>query len=487
MHHREQNGHIAAATNDALANATGEFVAFMDHDDLLAPFALAAIALESADADVLYTDEDKIDAVGRHAWPHFKPTWNPELLLGQNYISHLSVIRRSLVTEVGGMRTGFDGSQDHDLLLRVTGATSPDRIRHIPLVAYHWRAIEGSTALDPGEKTYTEDASIRALQDFLGSGWSVDKANGNSAYRCIPPLPKTPLVSIIIPTRDHLDLVIQCVESLATTSYPAFEILIVDNDSAEPETLEWFSNFDNGDDQRVIPAPGPFNYSKINNIGAAAAKGELLLLLNNDTEVIDPEWLSVMVGWILQDNVGAVGAKLLYPSGRIQHAGVLLGLGGLAGHGHIREPRYATGYFNRLVVSHEVGAATAACLLTRRSTWEELGGLEEDLAVAFNDVDYCMRVRHVAKQRIIWTPDATLYHHESISRGYEDDPVKVARFNNEVEYALDRWADVLGEDPAYSPNLTLEHTSFTIASHPRMTPPWAADASSRVDYARRTT
>lgn len=474
VHHRDQNGHIAEATNDALAIATGEFVAFMDHDDCLAPFALAAVALESANADVLYTDEDKIDAEGEHYGPHFKPRWNPELLLGQNYISHLSVIRRSVIDQVGGMRSGFDGSQDHDLLLRVTGATTADRIRHIPIVAYHWRAIEGSTALAPGEKTYTEDASIRALRDFLDSDWSVDKAAGATAYQCIPPLPETPLVSIIIPTRDHLDLVVQCVESLAETSYPAIEILIVDNDSAEPETLEWFANFDNGDTQRVIPAPGPFNYSKINNIGAAAAKGDLLLLLNNDTEVIHPDWLSVMVAWILQDNVGAVGAKLLYPSGDIQHAGVLLGLGGFAGHGHIREPRYATGYFNRLVISHEVGAATAACLLTRRSTWEELGGLEEDLAVAFNDVDYCIRVRHVANQRIIWTPDATLYHHESVSRGYEDDPVKLARFNKERTYALKRWSDVLSEDPAYSPNLTLDDTSFTIASHPRMTPPWSA-------------
>ncbi len=475
VHHRATNGHITAATQDALELATGDFVAFMDHDDLIAPFALAAIALESENADVLYTDEDKIDADGQHYAPHFKPPWNPELLLGQNYISHLTVIRRSSIDAVGGLRSGFDGAQDHDLLLRVTSATTADRIVHIPLVAYHWRAIEGSTAHEPGAKNYTEEASVLALRDHLPSGWSVDHTDAQNAYRCVPPLSKTPLVSIVIPTRDHLDLVIQCVESLATTTYPRFEVLIVDNDSQKAETLEWFEAFDNGDDRRVIPAPGPFNYSKINNIGVAAAKGELILLLNNDTEVIEPDWLSAMVGWILQENVGAVGAKLLYPNDTIQHAGVLLGLGGLAGHGHIREPRYVPGYFNRLAITHEVGAVTAACLLTWRSTWDELGGLEEDLAVAFNDVDFCMRVRHEAKQRILWTPDATLYHHESISRGYEDDPVKVARFNEEVDYALARWADVLDDDPAYSPNLTLTETSFTIASEPRFTPPWAGE------------
>ena len=472
VHHRTENGHIAAATNDGLDHATGEFVAFMDHDDALAPFALSVVALESSGADILYTDEDKIDAANKHYDPHFKPSWNPELLLGQNYMSHLTVIRRSLIDQVGGLRTGFDGSQDHDLVLRATAATTPDRIRHIPLVCYHWRAIAGSTALAAGEKTYTEDASIRALQDRLGPDWSVDLAGAPTAYRPVPPLVGFPLVSIVIPTRDHLDLVIQCVDSLARTTYPAFEILIVDNDSAEQETLEWFAAFDNGTDRRVIPAPGPFNYSKINNIGAAAANGELILLLNNDTEVIDPDWLSTMVRWIGQPNIGAVGAKLLYPNDTIQHAGVVLGLGGLAGHGHLHEPAESTGYFNRLAITHEVGAATAACLLTRRSTWEQLGGLDEDLAVAFNDVDYCLRVRHVAGQRILWAPDALLYHHESISRGPEDDPAKVARFNAEVDLALERWADVLDDDPAYSPNLTLDATSFTIAIQPRLTPPW---------------
>ena len=474
--HRTTNGHIAAATNDGLAVATGEFVAFMDHDDALAPFALAAVALESSGTDIIYTDEDKIDSTGRHYDPHCKPSWNPELLLGQNYMSHLTAIRRSLITSVGGLRTGFDGSQDHDLLLRATAATTPERIRHIPLVAYHWRAIAGSTALAPGEKSYTEDASIRALEDRLGPEWSVELGGAPTAYRTIPPLTDFPLVSIVIPTRDRLDLVIQCVESLARTTYPAFEILIVDNDSAEPETLEWFAAFDNGHDHRVIPAPGPFNYSKINNIGVDAGRGELVLLLNNDTEVINPDWLTSLVRWIQQPNIGAVGAKLLYPNDTIQHAGVILGLGGLAGHGQIHEPADSTGYFNRLMLTHEVGAVTAACLLTRRSTWDELGGLDEALAVAFNDIDYCMRVRHNAGQRILWTPDALLYHHESVSRGAEDDPVKVARFNKEVDLALERWGDVLDADPAYSPNLTLVGNSFTLAREPRITAPWADSA-----------
>jgi len=399
----------------------------MDHDDELAPFALSAVALGSTGADVVYTDEDKIDAAGKHFDPHCKPSWNPELLLGQNYMSHLTAIRRSVVTAAGGLRPGFDGSQDHDLLLRVTAVTAPDRIKHIPLVAYHWRAIEGSTALAPGEKTYT----------------------------------------------DRVDLLSQCVDSLLRTTYPAFEVLIVDNDSTDPATLDWLEAFDNGHDHRVVPAPGPFNYSKVNNLAADEAKGELLLLLNNDTEVIEPDWLATMVRWALRPGIGAVGAKLLYPTDTIQHAGVVLGLGGLAGHGHLHEPSDATGYFNRLVLTHEVGAVTGACLLTWKSTWDMLGGLDESLAVAFNDVDYCLRVQHGAGQRILWCPDALLYHHESVSRGAEDDPAKVARFNAEVDTALARWGNVLDQDPAYSPNLTLAGDSFTLAREPRLTPPWS--------------
>lgn len=473
VRHRGENGHIARATNDALEIATGEFVAFMDHDDELAPFALAAVALDSAGVDVLYTDEDKVDANGRHYDPHCKPSWNPELLLGQNYLSHLTVIRRSVVDDVGGLRPGFDGAQDHDLLLRVTAVTAPDRIRHIPLVAYHWRAIAGSTALSPGEKNYTEDASVRALRERLGADWTVGSAGPPTAYRCTPPLEDFPLVSILIPTRDRIDLLRQCVDSLLRTSYPAFEIVIVDNDSTDPATLAWLEAFDNGHDHRVVLAPGPFNYSAVNNLGARAARGELLLLLNNDTEVIEADWLTEMVRWALRPTVGAVGAKLLYPNDTVQHAGVVLGLGGLAGHGHLHEPRSAHGYFSRLALTHEVGAVTGACLLTWRSTWDLLGGLDEELAVAFNDVDYCLRVRHHAGQRILWAPHAVLYHHESVSRGAEDDPVKVARFNREVDLALERWGDLLDDDPAYSPNLTLEGQSFTLARQPRLTTPWS--------------
>jgi len=473
VRHRTTNGNISVATNDAIEFAVGEFIAFMDHDDLLAPFALALIALEASAADIIYTDEDKIDQSGRHYDPHFKPGWNPELLLGQNYLSHLTAIRRSLIRQVGGLREGFEGAQDHDLLLRVTAAVAPERIVHVPFVAYHWRAVAGSTALAPGEKTYTEDASIRALTDRLGPRWQVERADAPTAYQCLPPLDDFPLVSILIPTRDRLDLVEQCIESLARTNYPAFEILVIDNDSAEPETLQWFEMFDNGRDRRVIPAPGEFNYSRINNIGAAHARGDLLLLLNNDTEVINPDWLTSMVRWIQEPGIGVVGAKLLYPSDTIQHAGVVLGLGGLAGHGHLHELADASGYFNRLALTHEVGAVTGACLLTWREDWVSLGGLDEDLAVAFNDIDYCLRVRHRLERRVLWCADATLYHHESISRGAEDDPVKVARFNREVDVALARWADVLGADPAYSPNLSLSRDSFTLAREPRVIAPWS--------------
>lgn len=472
VHHRSENGHIAAATRDGIDRATGDFVAFMDHDDELAPFALALIALESSSHDILYTDEDKIGVDGRHYEPHFKPSWNRELLLGQNYMSHLTAIRSTLIEEVGGLRLGFDGSQDHDLLLRATAAITPDRICHIPFAAYHWRAIDGSTALDQGEKDYTQDASVRALSDHLGDEWTVEPADSPTTYRCTPPLTSTPLVSIIIPTRDRLNLVTQCIDSLTKTTYPNYEVLIVDNDSEESETLEWFAEFDNGTDRRVISAPGPFNFSAINNLGVRESNGELLMLLNNDTEVIDPDWLTEMVRWILQDGVGVVGAKLLYPNDTIQHAGVVLGFGGFAAHSHVHEAATAPGYFDRLTVAHEAGAVTGACLLTTRETWDQLGGLEEDLAVAFNDIDYCLRVRHEAGQRVIWTPHGLLYHHESVSRGREDDPVKAKRFAGEVELVKQRWADLLDDDPAYSPNLALEGYTFELSHHARVDPPW---------------
>ena len=477
VRHRSTNGHICAATNDGVEMATGEFVAFMDHDDLLAPFALAALGLNTTDADLIYTDEDKVDRSGRHYDPHLKPRWNPELLLGQNYLSHLTAVRRSVLRQVGGLREGYEGSQDHDLLLRLSKVVPASRIVHVPVVAYHWRAVEGSTALAPGEKSYTEDASIRALRDHLDPSWQVEIADGATAYRCKPPLDDFPMVSILIPTRDRIDLVEQCVESLARTTYPAFEVLIIDNDSAERETLDWFEQFDNGRDRRVVAAPGEFNFSRINNVGAAHGRGELILLLNNDTEVIDPNWLTTMVRWIQQPDIGIVGAKLLYPNDTIQHAGVILGLGGLAGHGLLHEPADSTGYFNRLTITHEVGAVTGACLLTWRDDWNELEGLDEELAVAFNDIDYCLRVRHHLGRRILWCADATLYHHESVSRGAEDDPVKVARFNTEVDLALSRWADVLHDDPAYSPNLSLSRDSFSLAREPRFDPPWLPNAA----------
>lgn len=475
---RSENGHISAATNDGLADATGEFVAFMDHDDELAPFALAVVVLAAAagNADVLYTDEDKIDTSGRHSAPHCKPRWNPELLLGQNYISHLTVIRRSIVESVGRLRPSFDGSQDHDLLLRVTAEVSADRIVHVPFVAYHWRSVPGSTARSAAEKSYTEDASIAALSDHLRDGWTVQRAAAPTTYRCTPPMLDYPLVSILIPTRDRLDLLRQCVDSLARTTYPAFEIVVIDNDSAEPQTLSWLEAFDNGHDHRVLQHRGVFNYSAVNNAAARSARGDVFCLLNNDTEVIEPGWLDEMVRWIQQPDVGVVGAKLLYGNGTIQHAGVVLGLGGLAGHGHHLVEGDAFGYFNRLTIAHEVGAVTGACLLTWRATWDQLGGLDEELAVAFNDIDYCLRVRNHAEQRIIWTPHARLYHHESLSRGAEDDPVKVARFNDEVDRVMKRWAERLHDDPAYSPNLSLDADAFSLARAPRVAAPWHDDS-----------
>lgn len=467
----EENLGISEATNQAIARARGEWLAFMDHDDLLEPFALAEIALAARDADVIYTDEDKVErseGVDDHSLPHFKPRWNPELLLGQNYCSHLSAIRSSLVNQVGGLRSDYDGAQDWDLLLRATDATLPERIRHIPLVAYSWRVTPGSTALSINEKPGIGDVGRRVLVDHLGSGWSVTEV-APTAYEVKPPLPDPlPAVSIVIPTRDRVDLLTQVVEGLDRTDYPNLEVVVVDNNSTDPETLTWLDRFDDGADRRVLRHPGEFNFSKITNAGVAASRGDIVVLLNNDIEVTDPGWLKAKVAWLVREGIGVVGAKLLFDNDTIQHAGVILGLGGIAGHGHLHEPARHHGYHNRLRLTHEVGAVTGACLATHRHVWDAVGGLDEELGVAFNDIDYCVRVREELGLRTLWTPSAQLIHHESLSRGPEDSPEKVARYVKEATLFYERWAHRFADDPAHSPNLALDGDAFIRTPHPRL-------------------
>lgn len=474
---RERNGHISAASNSALEIARGEFVALLDHDDELSPRALARVALEIArrpDAHFFYTDEDKIDERGERFDPYLKPDFLPDLLLGQNCLSHLSVIRTEKIRTVGGFRVGLEGSQDWDLALRLIRTMRPSEVVHIPEVLYHWRAIAGSTARAVGEKNYTVTAAERALRDHfaaLGAPVELRPVPGDH-WRIVRPLPSpAPLVSLLIPTRDRLALTRTCVESiLAKTTYPAFEIVVVDNESVEPATLEWFATVSARDARvRVVRYAAPFNYSAINNFAVAHARGSIVGLLNNDLEVINPDWLDEMVAHAVRPEIGCVGAKLLYPDGTLQHAGIILGLGGVANHAFYRQPGHTDGYKNRARLAQNYSAVTGACLLVRKAVYEQVGGLNErDLAVAFNDVDFCLKVR-AAGYLNLWTPFAELYHHESASRGTEDTPEKQARFANEVAYMQRTWGAELESDPAYNPNFSLEIEGFKYACPPRPT------------------
>ena len=474
---REKNGHISAASNSALELATGEFIALLDHDDELTPHALYEVVMaHNADptTDFFYSDEDKIDEEGHRHEPYFKPDFLPDLFLGQNYTSHLTVYRASLMRQAGGFRIGYEGSQDWDLALRVV-TLMPDhsKIRHIPKILYHWRAIPGSTALLSSEKNYPVKAAKKALTDHfarLKQTIELIPVPGDH-WRVKYPLPaQPPLVSLLIPTRNGLKFLQRCVDSiLAKTTYPNYEILIIDNGSDDPATLSYFKNVSKKPAVRVVPYDAPFNYSAINNFAAKQAKGTVLGLLNNDLEVIHADWLDEMVSQALRPQIGCVGAMLYYPNDTVQHAGVIIGLGGVAGHAFRDFNRGTEGVFNRARLVQNYGAVTAACLVIRKAVFDQVGGLDEKhLAVAFNDVDFCLKVR-AAGYLNLWTPFAELYHHESASRGVEDTPEKHERFRGEVETMMKRWEKELKHDPAYNPNLTLELTDFTLAAPPR---PW---------------
>lgn len=470
--YRKTNGHISAASNSALETATGDFVALLDHDDELAKHALYYVvsAINNyPNASIFYSDEDKIDEQGVRTDPHFKPDWNPDQFFSQNYISHLGVYRRELINKIGGFKIGVEGSQDQDLLLRCLPYIKDVQIIHIPKVLYHWRALKGSTALDSTEKSYTTNAGIKALKDYFNALGKKDIIVENgmvpNTYRVRYPIPNPqPLVSLLIPTRDMLSLLKVCVESIINkTTYQNYEIIILDNGSVKNDTLTYFSTIQAKEKRvKVLKYDHPFNYSAINNFGVTHAKGDIIGLINNDVEVISPEWLTEMVSHVIRPEIGCVGAKLYYGDDTIQHAGVIIGLGGVAGHSHKHFPRNAPGYFYKLKIIHNLSAVTAACLLVRKSVFEEVGGLEvEGLKIAFNDVDLCLKVRE-AGYRNLWTPYAELYHHESKSRGFEDTPEKIARFNNEIEFIKSKWGNKLKNDPCYSPNLTLAREDFSI-------------------------
>jgi len=475
---RATNGHISAASNSALALAAGEYVALLDHDDMLAEHALFWVAeaiSRHPDAGLIYSDEDKITESGLRFDPYFKCDWNYDLFLSQNMICHLGVYKAGLLQQIGGFREGFEGAQDYDLALRCIEQIDSSQIIHIPRVLYHWRAHPASAAVSAQAKPYAYLAAERALNDHLarkGVSAQAERPPEFRFHRVRYALPeRAPLVTLIIPTRNSLHLVRRCISSiLEKTDYPNYEILIIDNGSDDPLTLAYFDTLGNDPRLFILRDDSPFNYSALNNRAVQVARGELVGLINNDIEVISREWLSEMVSIALQPGVGAVGARLWYPNDTLQHGGVILGLGGFAGHSHKHLPKGHPGCSGRAMLQQSFSAVTAACLVVRRSIFLEMGGFEEEnLKIALGDVDFCIRVRE-AGYRNVWTPYAELYHHESVTRGYEDTPEKRARFAREVRYMQDRWGSLLLNDPAYSTNLTLDREDFSYAFPARVTP-----------------
>ena len=472
---RERNGHICASSNSALELVQAPWVALLDHDDLMPDEALIWVAKAIAghpDARLFYSDEDKLSPAGERFDPYFKGDWNPVLMEAQNMFSHLGVYATDLVRQVGGFREGFEGSQDHDLVLRCSEQLRREQIVHIPRVLYHWRVHPQSTAGGAKAKPYTVQAAERAISEHLQQcalplrqiSWT---AVGFKAELALPELP--PRVSVIIPTRNGLQVLRPCLTSLLErTRYRDLEVLVVDNGSDDPATLEFLADLEQQGQIRVLRDPSPFNYSALNNRAVQQASGELICLLNNDIEVIDPGWLEELVLQALRPGVGAVGARLLYPNRTLQHGGVLLGVGGVANHAHLGWPGDHPGYFSRAQLTQEMAAVTGACLLVRRSHYEAVGGLnEQQLKVAFNDVDFCLKLREQGLQNV-YAPAARLIHHESVSRGQDLSPEKAARFAAEVAWMQQRWGDQLPQDPAYNPNLSLDNPHFRLAWPPRV-------------------
>lgn len=463
------NKGIAGNSNEAIRLATGDYVAFLDHDDTLAPFALhEVVKLLNQDpaVDIIYSDEDKIPSRSNRRYaPFFKPDWAPDTFLSYNYLCHFLVVRRAVVERIGGFREGYDGSQDYDFILRATEMTTS--IKRIPKVLYHWRASPTSVASNMSIKPYAYPAAKRALMEHLGRrGLSAEIADGFAlgAYRVQYRVRPFQQVSIVIPTKDQVSLLKTCVSSiLSKTDHQYFDIVIVDNQSEENVTHEFFGTIRHNPKIRLIQYDSPFNFSAINNFAVRFVDSEYIVFLNNDTEIISPGWLSAMLEFAQRSDVGAVGAKLYYPDDTVQHAGVVIGLGGVAGHLYQGWPRPSHGDMGRLSVVQNVSAVTAACMMLRRAVFEEVGGFDERLSHAFNDVDLCLRIREKGYLNV-FTPYAELYHHESASRGYDlATPERTARFAKEVEFMKARWKHVLDAgDPYYNPNLTLERPDFSL-------------------------
>lgn len=460
---------ISENTNQAIKAATGDYIVFVDHDDEITPGALYECVQAINDhpgTAVLYSDEDKMSMDGKRFFmPHFKPDFNLDLLCTVNYISHLFVVKKTLVDQVGMLRSSFDGAQDYDFILRCVEADQ--HIHHIPKILYHWRSHENSTAENPESKGYAFDAGQRAVKahyDRIGVKAEVKKGEYLGLYRTKYMWDEKPLISIIIPNKDHVADLKRCISSIDEKStYLNYEYIIVENNSTEKSTFEYYQELEKENSKaKVVYWDGIFNYSQINNFGVSHAKGQYLLLLNNDTEVINEDCLEELLGYCMRSDVGAVGARLYYEDDTVQHAGVIIGFSGIAGHCFVMQPRGVSGYCHRIICAQDYSAVTAACMMVKRSVFEELGGLDEGFEVAFNDVDFCLRMNE-AGYRVVYNPYAELYHYESKSRGLEDTPEKVARFNGEIAAFEKRWSEILRKgDPYYNPNLTLESQDFSL-------------------------
>ena len=471
---RPSNGHIVEASNSALGLVRGDFVAFLDHDDVLTPdslFWMARAALADPRAALIYSDEDRLGEDGQLSRPYCKPDWNPELLRAQNYLCHLTMARTSLVRELGGFFKGTDGAQDHDLFLRLGERLDDASIVHLPLVLYHWREHPASTSSGSDAKPYANDAARRAVTahlNRLGIAATVEPAPEAPCWlRVRYPLPATlPRISVIIPTRNQHALLRQCIDSLAVTGYPDYEILVVNNGSDDPDSLAYLREIGGRSNIRVLDDFRPFSFAGLNNDAVKHARGDLLLFLNNDIQGIGPDWLNELVSHVLCPGVGVVGARLWFPNHTLQHGGVVLGIFGVASHAHYGLGRGDPGYFGRAILAQNFSAVTGACLLVRRQLFNDLGGFDENLAISLNDVDFCLRAGEKGF-RTVWTPYAELYHHESATRGQDDTPAKKAQTAREFKYFSQRWMRLMMTDPAYNINLTLEHCDFSLTSDPR--------------------
>ena len=458
--YRKENGHISACSNSALKIAKGEYIALVDDDDLLAPDALSEVvkALNiNKKFDLIYSDEDKINTNGKRLEPHFKPDFSPDTLLSLNYICHLTVIRRSLIDKVGGFEEGLEGAQDYDLLLKVTEKTN--NIYHISKILYHWRMTDKSTASKKDSKNYAFINGKKAIENALNRRKINAKVIINkksSFYSVLYQYKSEPKVSIIIPTKDHADILKKCIDSvLKKTSYNNYEIVIVDNGSTQKEALDFLNKCKNNMKISVIRLDCEFNFSYLNNEAVKKCNGEYIVLLNNDTEIITPNWLEIMVGYAMQDHIGTVGVKLLYPDNTIQHAGVVIGLGGVASHSFIGFDRYNKGFYGLLEVPTNYAANTAACLMVKKSKYLSVNGLNEELKVAYNDIDFNLKLLEKGYYNVFFF-FLELYHYESKSRGLDTTKEKYERFLKESSIMNEKWKKYIERDPFYNSNFSLK-------------------------------